>query len=144
MLDHAYTWTNDRRWTIATGAYELRPQHVHVGLQGFACCIASENRLQKRGCRTSLCLRANAKTDGSWRVCKKVVISIRARPARYLKRKGRDWRRVRKRPEMRVVRHPSDRSRPRFDKCVVWSREENASFRKDKVKNLPMFSYIRR
>jgi hypothetical protein len=50
MLDHAdICWTNDRRWAIATGACELRPQDVHVGLQGFGCCVASEYRLIKEG-----------------------------------------------------------------------------------------------
>lgn len=36
--------TNDRRWAIATGAYELRPEQDHVGLQGFGCCIASSEK----------------------------------------------------------------------------------------------------
>jgi hypothetical protein len=80
MLDHADTQTNDRRWAIATGAYELRPEHVHVGLQGFGCCVASSEkkiRLQKRGCRKSLCCARMLRLMDLGG-CKKSVISISA------------------------------------------------------------------
>jgi hypothetical protein len=58
MLDHADTvlGTNDRRWAFATGAYELRPQHVHVGLQGFGCCVSHQKISRKRGDVGSLCV----------------------------------------------------------------------------------------
>jgi hypothetical protein len=57
---------------------------------------------------------ANAKT---WRVYK--CVHDQGGRDKYLKREGRDWQKVRKRPGMRVVRKPSDRPRPRFDKWVV-------------------------
>jgi len=58
MLDHADSGTNDRRWSIATEAYELHPQHVRVGLQGVRLLrrISIRKSIAKEGNVGRLCV----------------------------------------------------------------------------------------
>lgn len=100
------------------------PNTSTLGYRGSVAVCRIRISIDKRGSRMSwYCARMPVLRLMDLCGCKKSVIFIRAAGSIF-ETKG-------SRPERRVVRHPSDCFRPRFDKCVStaeWTTDQDGSF----------------
>jgi hypothetical protein len=88
------------------------PNTSMLGYRGSVALRRIRKSIAKEGMSDVFVLRANAKTDGSWRVCKKKCDQHQSRPAQYLKRKGGSRLATRKEETGGARRSPSQRLFP--------------------------------